>query len=165
MKISLIVAMASNRAIGKDGDLIWHLSNDLKHFKKITTGHCVIMGYRTYLSLPNHKALPNRRNIIISSRLTSAPEGFELANSIPAAMELVKNEAEVFIMGGGMVYSQFLPMADKLYLTRIEKAYEADTYFPYINFNEWNLLDMEVIDNDGQAEVIYRFEEWERKTK
>ena len=154
--------MAENRAIGRNGDLIWHNSRDLKQFKKITTGHTVIMGYKTYLSLPNHKALPKRRNIILSSRLDEAPEGFELADSINAALDMVKDEEEVFIMGGGMVYEQFLPKADRLYLTRIDKAFEADTFFPYINFEEWNLVDLEVIDDDPQVDYSYRFEVWER---
>ena len=162
MTLSIIVAMAKNRAIGRNGDLIWHNSRDLKQFKKITTGHTVIMGYKTYLSLPNHKALPNRRNIILSSRLDEAPEGFELADSINAALDMVKDEEEVFIMGGGMVYEQFLPKADRLYLTRIDKAFEADTFFPYINFEEWNLVDLEVIDDDPQVDYSYRFEVWER---
>ncbi len=162
MTLSIIVAMAENRAIGRNGDLIWHNSRDLKQFKKITTGHTVIMGYKTYLSLPNHKALPNRRNIILSSRLDEAPEGFELADSINAALDMVKDEEEVFIMGGGMVYEQFLPKADRLYLTRIDKAFEADTFFPYINFEEWNIVDLEVIDDDPQVDYSYRFEVWER---
>ena len=85
MTISIIVAMAENRAIGRNGDLIWHNSRDLKQFKKITSGHTVIMGYKTYLSLPGLRALPNRRNIILSSRLDEAPEGFELVSSIPQA--------------------------------------------------------------------------------
>ena len=162
MTLSIIVAMAKNRAIGKNGDLIWHNSRDLKQFKKITTGHTVIMGYKTYLSLPNRKALPNRRNIILSSRLENAPEGFEIADSINKALEMVKDENEVFVMGGGMVYEQFLPNADRLYLTRIDKEFKADTYFPYINFDEWELVDLEVIDDDPQVDYSYRFEVWER---
>ena len=162
MTISIIVAMAENRAIGKNGDLIWHNSRDLKQFKKITSGHTVIMGYKTYLSLPNQKALPNRRNIILSSHLDEAPEGFEIADSIKKALEMVKKEEEVFIMGGGMVYEQFLPLADRLYLTRIGKSFEADTYFPFINFDEWDLVDLEVIDDDPQVDYSYRFEVWER---
>lgn len=154
--------MASNRAIGKNGDLIWHNSRDLKQFKKITSGHTVIMGYKTYLSLPNQKALPNRRNIILSSRLESAPEGFEIADAVDKALEMVKGEEEVFVIGGGMVYEQFLPFADRLYLTRIDKAFEADTFFPYINFEEWDLVDLEVIDDDPQVDYSYRFEVWER---
>lgn len=162
-KISIIVAMAKNRAIGKGGDLIWHLSNDLKHFKEVTSGHTVIMGYNTYASLPNKKPLPNRRNIIISSRLNEAPEGFELASNILGAMKMVFNEEEVFIIGGGMIYEQFLPMADKLYLTQINKDFNADTFFPIINFKNWELVDLKVIDDDPQIDCSYRFEIWERK--
>ncbi len=162
-KISIIVALAKNRAIGKNGDLIWHLSNDLKHFKEVTSGHTVIMGYKTYASLPGKKALPKRRNIIISSHLTEAPEGFEVANSILDAMKMVYNEEEAFIIGGGMIYEQFLPMADLLYLTKIDKDYEADTFFPIINYDRYNLIDLKVIDDDPQIDCSYRFETWERK--
>ena len=121
------------------------------------------MGHNTYVSLPGQKALPYRRNVIISDRLDSAPEGFELATSIPKAMELVQNEAEIFIMGGGMIYEQFLSKADTLYLTRVEKDFEADTYFPIVNFEEWELTELEVIDDDPQVDYSYRFETWERK--
>ena len=162
-KISIIVAIAENRAIGKNGDLVAHLSNDLKHFKEVTTGKCVVMGHNTWVSLPGQKALPKRRNVIISDRLEKAPEGFEFATSIPKALELVKDEPEIFIMGGGMIYEQFLPMADRLYLTRIEKSFEADTFFPIINFNDWELVDLKVIDDDPQIDCSYRFETWERK--
>ena len=162
MTISIIVAMAANRAIGINNQLIWHNSNDLKHFKKVTSGHCVIMGHNTWLSLPGQKALPNRRNIVISDRLDTAPEGYELATSIPQAIEMAQNEDEVFIMGGGSIYEQFLPKADRLYLTRLDKEFEADTYFPYVNFEEWNLVDVEVIDDDPQVDYSYRFEVWER---
>ena len=162
MTLSIIVAMSENRAIGRNGDLIWHNSRDLKQFKKITTGHTVVMGFKTYLSLPGQKPLPNRRNIILSSHLETAPEGFELADSIKTALEMVKDEEEVFIMGGGMVYEQFLPMAHRLYLTRIGKCFEADTYFPYVNFDEWELVDLEVVDDDPNVDYEYRFEVWER---
>ena len=163
MTISIIVAMARNRAIGKDNQLIWHNSNDLKHFKEVTMGHTVIMGYNTWLSLPGQRALPHRRNIIISTRLEQAPEGFELCDSIPKAIDMVKDEEEVFVMGGGSIYEQFLPKAEKLYLTRLDKEFEADTYFPYINFENWSLIDLEVIDDDPQVDYSYRFEIWERK--
>ena len=162
-KISIIVALAKNRAIGKNGDLIWHLSNDLKHFKEVTSGHTVIMGYKTYASLPGQKPLPKRRNIIISSHLKDAPEGFEVANSIIDAMKMVFNEEEVFIIGGGMIYEQFLPMADRLYLTKIDKDFDADTYFPIINYDNYDLIDLKVIDDDPQIDCSYRFETWERK--
>ncbi len=163
MKISIIVAIAENRAIGKNGDLLVHLPNDLKHFKEVTMGKCVVMGHNTWVSLPGQRALPKRRNVIISDRLEKAPEGFEFAPSIPAALELVKNEEEIFIMGGGMIYEQFLPMADRLYLTRIDKSFEADTYFPIINFDEFELIDLKVIDDDPNIDCSYRYETWERK--
>ena len=95
MTISIIVAMAENRAIGRNGDLIWHNSRDLKQFKKITSGHTVIMGYKTYMSLPGQKALPNRRNIILSTRLDKAPEGFEVVSSIAQALDAVKDEVSI----------------------------------------------------------------------
>ena len=163
MKLSIIAAVAKNRAIGKGGDLIWHISNDLKHFKGITTGGCVLMGYNTYASLPGKKALPKRRNIILSSRIATAPEGFEVASSIPQALELLKDVPEVFVIGGGTIYEQFLPIADKLYLTRIDKRFEADTFFPIVNFDEWELTELQVIDDDPQIDCEYRFETWERK--
>lgn len=163
MKLSIIAAVAKNRAIGKGGDLIWHISNDLKHFKEITTGGCVLMGYNTYASLPGKKALPKRRNIILSSRIAAAPEGFEVASSIPQALELLKDVPEVFVIGGGVIYEQFLPVADKLYLTRIDKRYEADTFFPIVNFDDWELTELQVIDDDPQIDCEYRFETWERK--
>ena len=162
-KVSIIVAMAKNRAIGKGGDLIWHLSNDLKHFKEVTSGHTVIMGYKTYASLPGQKPLPKRRNIIISGHLKEAPEGFELANSILDAMKMVFNEEEVFIIGGGMIYEQFLPMADKLYLTKIDKDFDADTFFPIIDYSKFDLIDLKVIDEDPQIDCSYRFETWEKR--
>lgn len=161
--ISIIVELARNRAIGLNGNLIWHLSADLKYFKRVTTGHTVIMGYKTFLSLPNQRALPNCRNIIISSHLEQAPEGFELAHSIQEAVNMVHDEEETFVIGGGSIYEQFLPHADKLYLTRIDKEFEADTYFPYIDFDEWNLIDVNVVDEDPQVDFTYRFEVWERK--
>ncbi|MCQ2306154.1 MAG: dihydrofolate reductase [Bacteroidales bacterium] len=163
MKLSIIAAVAKNRAIGKGGDLIWHISNDLKHFKEITTGGCVLMGYNTYASLPSKKALPKRRNIILSSRIVTAPEGFEVVSSIRQALELLKDVPEIFVIGGGMIYEQFLPIADKLYLTRIDKRFEADTFFPIVNFDEWELTELQVIDDDPQIDCEYRFETWERK--
>jgi dihydrofolate reductase len=101
--------------------------------------------------------------IVASTATQEAPEGYELALSIPQALDMVQNEEEVFIMGGGSIYEQFLPKADRLYLTRLDKEFEADTYFPYVNFEEWSLVDLEVIDDDPQVDYSYRFEVWERK--
>lgn len=160
--ISLIVAMAQNRAIGINNKMPWHLSADLKRFKKLTSGHSVIMGRKTFESLPGGP-LPNRRNIILSETLNPVPKGCEKVESIAEALRLTNQEQEVFVIGGGSIYEQFLPLADKLYLTIIEADFEADTYFPFINYNDWELTEKVVMDNDLQSGFVYRFETYERK--
>ncbi|EKD25105.1 MAG: dihydrofolate reductase [uncultured bacterium (gcode 4)] len=127
MLINMIAAMASNRIVGKDNKLPRHYSADLQHFKKITTGQIVVMGYNTFLSLG--KPLPNRRNII----LAQVPvEGMEWYESIEAMIKQLTSENidQIFIIGGASIYRQFIPMADFIYLTEIKKAYEWDTSFP-----------------------------------
>lgn len=162
--ISIIVAIAQNLAIGKDNQLLWHISNDLKRFKKITAGHTVIMGKKTLFSLPSGP-LPKRRNIVLSDTMTDCfGGGCETAFSIEEALQKAADEKEVFVIGGGMVYTQFLPLADKLYLTVVEKDFEADTFFPEIDFSEWQLIEKEIIDNDPQVDFSYRYEIWERKS-
>ena len=135
--ISIIVAIAQNFAIGKNNDLLFHLPNDLKRFKEITTGKPVIMGRNTLLSLPGSRPLKNRRNIVISDIPNEIFEGCEMTDSIEGAIQLVKNEAEAFIIGGGMIYRQFYPLAGKLYLTVVHKDFEADVYFAEIDYSEW----------------------------
>ena len=134
--ISIIVAIAENFAIGKNNDLLFHLPNDLKRFKQITLGKPVIMGRNTLLSLPKGP-LKNRRNIVISDIPNDHFEGCEMTTSIEGAIELVKNEEESFIIGGGMIYRQFYPLAGKLYLTLVHQPFDADIFFPEINYNEW----------------------------
>lgn len=137
--ISIIVAIAQNFAIGKDNDLLFHLPNDLKRFKQITTGHPVIMGRNTLLSLPNG-ALPNRRNVVITDNPQEKFDRCEMVFSIGEALEAVKNESEAFIIGGGSIYSQFFPLAGKLYLTLVHRDFEADVWFPEIDFSQWEEL-------------------------
>jgi dihydrofolate reductase len=134
--ISIIVAVAENFAIGKNNDLLFHLPNDLKRFKEITTGHSLIMGRNTLLSLPKWP-LPNRRHIVITDKKEDNFPGCEVVYSIAEALEIVKNEPEAFVIGGGMVYNQFYPLAGKLYLTLVHQPFEADVFFPEINFSEW----------------------------
>jgi len=140
--IAIIVAIAQNFAIGKNNDLLFHLPNDLKRFKKITSGHAVIMGKRTLFSLPKGP-LPNRRNIVISDITDERFDGCETVYSIAEAVEVVKNEEIAFVIGGGMIYRQFYPIAGKLYLTMAHRDFEADTFFPEINFKEWKELSRE----------------------
>lgn len=134
--ISIIVAVAQNFAIGLNNNLLFHLPDDLKRFKRITTGKTLIMGKRTFHSLPT-APLPNRRNIVVTDIPGETFPGCESAGSIEEAISLVQDEPETFIIGGGMIYKQFYPLAGKLYLTLVHKEMKADTFFPTIDFNEW----------------------------
>ena len=140
--IAIIVAIAQNFAIGKNNDLLFHLPNDLKRFKKITQGHPVIMGKKTLFSLPNGP-LPNRRNIVITDIPGESFKGCETVNSVEEVIELVKNVPIAFIIGGGMIYRQFYPIAGKLFLTMVHRDFEADTFFTEINFDEWEEVNRE----------------------
>ena len=137
--ISIIVAIAQNFAIGKNNDLLFHLPNDLQRFKQITTGHPVIMGRNTFLSLPKG-ALPNRRNVVITDNPDEKFDGCEMVFSIDEAVKVVENESEAFIIGGGAIYRQFFPLAQKLYLTLVHQDFDADIYFPAIDYSEWEVM-------------------------
>ncbi len=130
------MAIAQNFAIGKNNDLLFHLPNDLKRFKQITTGYPVIMGRNTLLSLPKG-ALPNRRNIVITDNPEEKFARCEMVFTIDEAVDSVKNEEESFIIGGGMIYRQFYPLVGKLYLTLVHRNFDADVFFPEINYSEW----------------------------
>ena len=159
--ISIIVAIAENLAIGKDNRLLWHLSDDLKRFKKLTTGHTLIMGRNTFLSLPNG-ALPNRRHIVITDQTNEKFDGCEMARSIEEAIELAGNEKECFVIGGGMVYAQFLPLAGKLYLTQVHESFEADTFFPEIDFSQWQALVSEEVKAGDRNQFPHTYTEFVR---
>ena len=152
MKISLIVAVAEDRAIGDKGNLLWHLSSDLKRFKAITTGHAIIMGRKTYDSLPNG-ALPNRRNIVISRQLKSLKDA-EVYSDIDEALKATSDEDIVYIIGGGEIYKETFPRADELHITLVHKSYpEADTRFPEWKLTDWNILKQEQIGQDEKNEL------------
>ena len=160
--ISIIVAIAENYAIGKNNDLLWHIPEDLKRFKRITTGHKVIMGKKTYLSLP-FRPLRNRENIVITDDPGDVFEGCTIVFSIPEAMEHCKPGEENFIIGGASVYKQFLPSADRLYLTFVHKEFEGDVFFPEINFEEWNPVSREDFPVDEQLGFSYSYLVLDRK--
>ncbi|SHF55210.1 dihydrofolate reductase [Mariniphaga anaerophila] len=161
--ISIIVAIAENFAIGKNNDLLFHLPNDLKRFKEITTGHSLIMGRNTLLSLPKWP-LPNRRHIVITDKPDDSFPGCEVVFSIDEAVEKVKNEAEAFVIGGGMVYRQFYPLAGRLYLTIVHKPFEADVFFPEIDYSLWDEVSREDF-FDEKNEFHYSYLDLKRKTK
>lgn len=162
MSISIIVAIAENNAIGKNNELLWHISEDLKRFKRITSGHKIIMGRNTYLSLPI-RPLPGRINVVISDIPGEKMEGCIMVNSIEQALEICQPEEECFIIGGGMVYRQFLKHAHKLYITRVFKSFEADTFFPEINYEEWEEIERETYGPDGENDFNYAFIVYRRK--
>jgi dihydrofolate reductase len=159
--ISIIVAIAENFAIGKNNDLLFHLPNDLKRFQKITSGHTIIMGRNTLLSLPKWP-LPKRRHIVITDKKDDVFPGCEIVFSIDEAIEKVKDEKEAFVIGGGMIYKQFFPIAGKLYLTLVHKLFDADTYFPEVIYPEWNEVAREDL-YDQKNDFNYSYLDLERK--
>jgi len=160
--ISIIVAIAQNNAIGAKNQLLCHLSDDLKRFKRLTTGHTVIMGRNTFDSLPNGP-LPNRKNIVLTSRPHSLPEGCVAVKSLEEAIACADKEEELFIIGGASVYQQALPLADKLYLTLIHHSFAgADTFFPEIDFAQWQLTESEEHEANEKNAFPYSFEDYVR---
>jgi dihydrofolate reductase len=156
MKISLIVAMAKNRVIGDRGVMPWHLSADLKKFRKITTGFPVIMGRKTYQSIG--RPLPNRTNIIISRDTDYSAEGCLVFNDLNEALSHACELAnEVFIIGGSTLYEALLPVADSLYITQIHQEFAGDTWFPVFDKHDWTEVSHEDIDDDASVPFSYSF--------
>jgi dihydrofolate reductase len=145
--ITIIVAIAENNAIGYKNNLLCHIPGDLKRFKDITMGHCLVMGKKTWESLPK-KPLHGRKNIVLSDNTADSFEGAFTAFSIDEALAMCDPGKELFIIGGGMVYRQFLPLADRLLITHLHKAFEADTYFPEIDPDIWE-------ETDSQEHIAY----------
>jgi dihydrofolate reductase len=160
IKISIIVAMASNRAIGLDNQMPWHLSADLKKFKHITMGSPILMGRKTYESIG--RPLPGRDNIIISRNINYKQAGCFVFNTIESAIASCHQHDEIFIIGGATFYEAMLPKANKLYLTHINQPFEADTFFPSIKQDEWKEVKREEIDNDSSVDFTYSFLTLER---
>ena len=159
MIVSQIAAMSENHVIGKDNQLLWHMPNDLKHFKNTTSGHTVIMGRKTFDSVG--RPLPKRRNIIITRQHITI-EGCEVVNSIEAALALCADEDEVFIVGGAEIYKQSLHLTDRVYLTIIHHQFDGDSFFPEINQNEWKEVSHENHPADDKNAFPYSFVTYER---
>ncbi len=160
--ISIIVAIASNYAIGKDNDLLWHISDDLKRFKRITSGHPVVMGKNTFFSLP-FRPLPKRRNIVLTDVVDEKIEGCEMAYSIEESIEMMDASQENFIMGGGSIYKQFMTIANKLYITRVHQDFDADTFFPDIDLEIWKLVEKTDMEPEKEGSFAFTYEIYERK--
>lgn len=164
--LTIIAAITAGRgAIGRKGDLLYHISDDLKRFKELTTGHTVLMGRHTFESLPKG-ALPNRRNVVITSSPDWCAPGVETVHSLDEALELTASDTETFIIGGGRVYADTLAVADRLAITLIEapEPEDADTFFPPIDPSEWEITEMSSRHTDPKTGAMYTFITFSRKS-
>lgn len=152
----MIAAIGKDLELGYKNQLLCHLPKDLKHFKETTSGHTVIMGRKTWESLPK-KPLPNRRNIVMTNSSQNIA-GAEVAHSLAEVVEMTKDENEVFVMGGASVYELFMPYCDKLYLTKIVSNFEADVFFPEIDMEKWMISEIEFIPKDEKNEFDLYFQ-------
>lgn len=161
--ISLVVAASQNNAIGKNNQLLWHLPNDLKFFKNTTWAGVVIMGRKTFESV--NKPLPGRLNIVVTGNKNWQAEGVMTAADLQQAIELAgkENFKKIFIIGGGEIYKQSMPMADIIYMTRVHTQIDGDTFFPLIDTNEWQLKERNDFYRDEKHAYDYSFETWEKK--
>lgn len=167
MRLSMIWAMAENRTIGRNNKLPWHLPNDLKYFKQLTTGKAVIMGRKTYESIG--KPLPNRTNIVITRDESYTAEGVNVVNSLDQAIELaeannmVNGSDEVIVMGGAEIYKLCLPRADRLYITFVHAEVEGDAHFPEFDLSQYNEIGRENFSSDESNPYDYSFTVFDKK--
>lgn len=158
--ISIIVAIAKNGVIGDKNTLLWHLREDMIHFRTITSGHPVVMGRKTYDSIG--RPLPKRTNVVITRDTELQIEGCTMAHSLTEAVEMFDSSEEVFIIGGAQIYNQAMPLADRLYLTIIDKEYEGDSSFPEIDYNSWRQISCEKFERGEEFEYPFAFITLER---
>ena len=159
--ITIIAAVAENNALGKNNALLWHLPDDFKRFKQITSGHHIIMGRKTFESFP--KPLPNRTHIIISRQKDYSPEGCIVLDSLEKAIEKCAKNETVFIIGGGEIYNQSLDIADRLDITKVHTSIDADVYFPEIDTNIWQLISEEFHSKDDNHAFDFTFQIFSKK--
>ena len=161
--LSIIVAIAKNNVIGKDNKLIWHLPEDLKRFRKLTTGHTIIMGRKTFESLG--KVLQNRKHVILSNNteMRTEDENVEVINDISLLDEYISSEEENFVIGGAAIYELLMPYTNKMYITKINEEFEGDVYFPQIDEKEWNTLEKEKGLTNDQNPFDYEYITYVRK--
>lgn len=159
--ITLIAAAAQNDALGKDNDLIWHISEDLKRFKRLTTGHAIIMGRKTFESMP--KALPNRTNIVLTKNKNFKAEGAVVASTIEEALVLAGEDNQPFIIGGAQIYSLFMDHCNRIELTRVHHDFEADVFFPKIDTSKWTISKEEFISKTEDQPYNYTYITYDKK--
>ena len=163
MIVSLMVAYSKNRVIGKDNRLLWRLSDDLKNFKRVTSGHHIIMGRKTYESIG--RALPNRTNVVITRNKNFQAPGCVVVHSLEAAIDFARDngETQAIITGGGEIYQQALSIVDKMYITEVDCEIDGDAYFPEIDTSNWKLVDEVHWQQDDKNEFNWTFKELSRQ--
>lgn len=159
--ITIIAAAGENNELGKDNDLVWHLPDDFKRFKKLTTGHHIIMGRKTFESFP--KPLPNRVHLVITRNSSYKKEGAVVVHSMEEALAHAKEDPQPFIIGGGEIYTLGLNFANKIELTRVHGTFEVDTYFPEIPSEDWELVHEEYHEKDERHQFAFTYQTWIRK--
>jgi dihydrofolate reductase len=159
--IIMIAAVAENNALGKNNELVWHLPNDFKRFKALTTNHYIIMGRKTFESFP--KPLPNRTHVIITRQKDYNPEGCIVVDSIEKAIEVCPKNEDSYVIGGGEIYNLALPYADIIEITKVHHTFEADAFFPKISKSEWQLVEAETNLRDEKHLYDYTYETYIRK--
>lgn len=159
--ITLIAAVAENNALGKNNELLWHLPNDFKRFKALTSGHYIIMGRKTFESFP--KPLPNRTHVVITRQKLDVPENCILAENLQKAVAVCPKNEEIFIIGGGQIYQQAINLADKLDITRVHGDFDADVFFPEIDLNIWKRDSIQFHPKDEKHQFDFSFESYCKK--
>lgn len=162
MDISIVVAVAENNVIGNNNQLIWHIPGDLKRFKALTMGHHIIMGRKTWESIG--RPLPGRTSVVVTRNKNYQAEGAQVVHSLDEAIRFASADSEVFIIGGGELYQQALPVASKLYLTKVHRGYEGDVSFPEISPDEWQEVRSETVKPTETDGLEYTFVDLERKS-
>jgi dihydrofolate reductase len=160
MRISIIVAMAKGNVIGRDGNLPWHLSNDLKRFKSLTMGHHIVMGRKTYESIG--RPLPGRVSVVVTRQASYSVEGVIIVHSLDEALQRANGDDEVFVIGGAQIYAQALPLAGRIYLTRVDGEVSGDTRFPQINLVDWRVVSESNSAADERNEFPHSFQVLDR---
>ncbi|MDC8003345.1 dihydrofolate reductase [Aureisphaera galaxeae] len=161
--ITMIAAAGENNELGKDNDLVWHLPDDFKRFKQLTTGHHIIMGRKTFESFP--KLLPNRTHIVITRNTAYQKEGIIVVHTLEDALKVVKDDDQPFIIGGGEIYALGMEHSHRIELTRVHGTFEADAFFPLIPKEDWQLVASEFHDTDDRHAYAFTYETWEKKTQ
>ncbi|MDC3132934.1 dihydrofolate reductase [Flavobacteriaceae bacterium] len=162
-QITIIAAAAANDVLGKDNQLIWHLPEDLKRFKKLTSGHAIIMGRKTFESMP--KALPNRLNIVITKNKNYQAVDALVCHSIAEALALAGDDEQPFIIGGGEIYREGMSWSDTIELTRIDQNFEGDTFFPKIDDNQWEVIAEKEHPKTDKNPIPYRYITYKKTNK